>query len=178
VPGQACQAAADLLQIGGDRLARYLIRQFEASLTDGYPNRLTYLSLIAETRSEVGFEYVLDRVRRKDDLPLEDWRYAARALSYTGRDAAVDEALQLLDTQTDPAVLTSAVNTLWRVAEAQDELRPDTLARLLELEQSGSPRLRPLAKGALDRLGSRFPVPERPPLQPAGGDGSGDRVVP
>jgi hypothetical protein len=160
-PGERCKPASDLLVMGGDRLASYLITQFERSLKDGYPDHLTYLSYIAKTESETGFEYVLDRVRRKGELSVDDWRYAARALSHTGQDGAVDEALRLLATETDPGVLDSAVNTLWRVAEARNHLRRDSLEKLLELEASGPPRLQSLASGVLDRLSQNFQVPER-----------------
>jgi hypothetical protein len=139
-----------------------LITQFERSIDAGYPDRLTYLEYIADTRSQAGFEYVRHRVRRGPELELEDHRYAVRALSFTAHDRAIDEALRLLEEETDEGVVSSAIKTLWRVPLARGELRDDALAKLLELKDAGHARVRVNARSGLVELSRRF---DRPALE-------------
>lgn len=172
-PGEPCEAAAKLLRGGGDRLARYLIVQFTESLAAGYPNRLTYLSLIAYTNSNEGFRFVASRVRAGPDLDLADYQNAARALAHTGHRDAIPEAVRLLEQETDLNVLSGAINTLWRVPIATGELDLKVVDRLLsinagELASCG----RFCAQRALDglfRLRDHFDLSELDDFEPANG---------
>jgi hypothetical protein len=159
-PGQRCEPAHRVLVRGGDRLARYLIDQFERSISAGYPDRLTYLEYTASTESETGFQYIRHRVRRGPELGRDDYEYAARALSKTGHDGAIDEAFRLLEEETDEMVLFYAINTLWKVPLERGELRDDALARLLELKDAGHARVRVAARTGLVKLAERFDRPE------------------
>jgi hypothetical protein len=157
-----------LLQFGGDRLARYLIAQFEKSIELGYPDRLTYLSYIAKTKSRTGFDYVKDRVENRSVLSVEDQRYAVRALSHTGQDEAIDIAIDLINTESDHGILGSAMNTLWRVPVHRRELRPGVVDFLMALHRGDlrNGDLRRFAQQALNALRRHFQFdwPEPPEI--------------
>lgn len=55
-----CEPRASLFKSGGDRLAEYLIRQYEESVIQGHPGAGHYMLYIATTGSERGIRYVLD----------------------------------------------------------------------------------------------------------------------
>jgi hypothetical protein len=139
---------------GGDELAYGYIDRFRAAERAGSRERFTLLSYVGYTGSDAALDFLLDRVRRGDELPIEDYRWAVRALSHTGRDEALDEALRLLDESTDKGVRTGAANALWRVSESRGELREDVLERVLELHCH--PRSRRFAPWVLQRLEAAF----------------------
>lgn len=159
-PGRPCEPAHNLMRLGGNRLADYLIRQFELGLEQGYPDRLTYLSYIAYTESDSGFRYIRDRVRNREELSLDDQRYAARALSYTAEPKAIPIAFELLESEHDIGILKSAVNTLWRVPIVTGELSPSVLDTLVALNSGElhDGRLRVTSGRALEYLRSHFDV--------------------
>lgn len=156
-PEQTCEPAARLFREGGDRLARYLIGQYERSLRDGYPSSRTYLNYIAYTQSETGLDYILNRVQETRSRTLEEYHEAVAALSKTGRWGAVDEAVRILDADEPPSIREQAVNTLWRVSIAQNELRPEILDRI-ERYRDGVPDRSMVvpARGAIWRLEQHF----------------------
>jgi hypothetical protein len=61
-----CPEALGLLAGGGNRLAGYLIRQFEENEREGFPNRGTYLRLVAYTESDVATRYLLRLVDQRE----------------------------------------------------------------------------------------------------------------
>lgn len=153
-----CEAAAEVLRSGGNRVAAYLITQYERSVHDGYPNTVTYLTLIAHTHSDVGFEYVRNLVEESEGS-RQARRHAMRALSRTGHPEATDIALRVIQTDPDPGILPTAINTLWKVAIATDELRPDVSDFLIDF--SKDPLYGGYAALALRRLREHgFELPE------------------
>lgn len=158
-PGKPCKPAQRLFRQGGDQLAAYLITQFERTIRDGYPNRYTTLSYIAYTQSETGFRFIRDRVANRDELPMNDRRWAVRALGHTGHPDAIDIAMELID-DPDKGINTGAVNALWRVSIDTGVLREDVLEALLELRD----RRWLSARRAIYYLGEHFDLGIEEPL--------------
>lgn len=132
--GQRCSEREARFAGGGDRLARYLIEQFEASLREGYPDRLTYLSYVAYTHSEAGFQYLTDRVRNRSDLSADDAETAIHALGKTADARAIDEILRVLrDEVDDPRERSAAIRALVWTMERTGSRRDDAVRALRDL---------------------------------------------
>ena len=164
-PGRPCQPAVDLVRGGGDRLAAYLITQYERTLEDGYSNWVTYLTLVGETQSDTGFEFISQRLERQPDLSIEERRALITALSHTAHEEAIDIALGILGSESDVGMLNRSVNVLWRVSIDVGHLRPDVRDLLLERRAEGWIQ----AKRAISYLNGHFGFLEeqgRPKLAP------------
>lgn len=162
-PGRPCKPALDVFRSGGDRLAAYLIEQHRRAERGGYPNLRTGLDLIAYTKSQTGFEFIRDRVANSSGMPIEDRRWAVRSLSKTGHPDAIDIALELVD-DPDRGVMTSAMNTLWRVSVDTGVLRDDVKAVILDRHARGWT----IARYAVIELSKHFDMglEEETPLEP------------
>ena len=133
-PGQRCSETEARFAAGGDRLARYLIRQFEAGLSEGYPNRVTYLSYIAYTHSEVGFQYIADRVRNRSGLSEDDAENSIHALGRTADARAIDETLRVLrDEVAHCRERSAAIRALVWTMERTGSRRDDAIRVLRDL---------------------------------------------
>lgn len=160
-----CEPRQRLFRFGGDRLAGYLIRQFEESLAGGYPGAGHYLLYVATTGSERGIRYVLDEF---ENPKRENGRSAALAgLLDAGDPRAIDLAVRLLN---DPTVTGRAsevaMNVLRRNAEATETISSEgvQVLRRLESEQNTEkPWLRKDAFRALNGLERRGIVAPRVP---------------
>ena len=93
-PREPCVDAGKPLWEGGDRLARYLIAQYEASLDEGYPDTTTIVTAIGGTRSDTGLRY-MERMIKKPRTPRER-KQGLTGLARCNRDEAIDIALQVL----------------------------------------------------------------------------------
>ena len=155
-PGGRCPEAAQPLVDGGDRMARYLIRQYEQSLAEGYPDTATLMTAIGGTASPIGTSYVVERVERPRDETEADFALSALQECRSGR--AVDAALRLLDRapRDDWRSRVQAVRAVEiNLREGKLE-RPDALERLREISgrQDGSPVERKVADRALRAIES------------------------
>lgn len=108
-PGVRCPEAGLPLEAGGDRMAAYLIRQYEESFHGGN-NTQTLLSGVARTRSDTGVAYVLDRTRSpRDKRELDEALYA---IARVGDGRSADAALAVLRTTDDPQIEAVALMAL------------------------------------------------------------------
>lgn len=149
IPG--CAFDWTLLTRDGERMADYLIRQTEASTSEGYPAVGTYLVHIAATQSERGIRYVLDAYNH---APSYVQRIATLQALHRAEDARAArvayEALRgkpLTPHHPDLAMTVLTANLL-----APGAATPEILSFLEELagEQSPRPGMRARAISALD----------------------------
>lgn len=139
-PTGECDEALQLLVGGGDRLARYLIRQIEANDAQGFPNRSTYLRLLGRTESPEAFDYLQRLVSARSAAYAEDaaaihaYLAALEALGRTRRLDVLPEVFPLLQRSHDPDVLIRAVNAADRVQSKHGSL-PEVSAALTALRR-------------------------------------------
>lgn len=119
---------------GGDRLARYLIRQIEASEAEGYPRRAHPLGLVAHTRSETGFTYLRGLVEERESLGSFG-TFAIEALSETRDGRALDDMLGILEEDGPGSPQRSAaIRGIVRLLEDTGSRRRDAVAALRALQ--------------------------------------------
>lgn len=99
-PGERCpnwkERRADLVK-EGDRLAEYLIRQYEASVAEGFFDTQTMLTMIARTESDMATQYLIGLAERpRSDKEL---RFSLSALKECRSDKAIVAALRMLSSQ-------------------------------------------------------------------------------
>jgi hypothetical protein len=134
-PGQRCSEVEQRFSGGGDRLARQLVVQFEAGIREGYADRLTYLNYIAYTHSEVGFQFIADRVRSRADLSDDDAEAAIHALGRTSDARAIDELLRVLrDEVAHSRERSAAIRALVWTLERTGSRRDDAIRALRDLQ--------------------------------------------
>ena len=132
-PGGRCPEAAQPLIDGGERMARYLILQYERSLKEGYQDVATIMTAIGATASRAGTDYVVGRIENPRDDGEAD--HALRALRECRSSDAVDMALRLLDRtpRDDWRSRVQAVRAVEiNLREGKLE-RPDAVERLREI---------------------------------------------
>jgi hypothetical protein len=151
---------------GGDRLALYLIRQYQASVAEGYVDSARFLNYAAHTTSETAFSFItrlLEEARqRRDRVNLLN---ALRALRWTEQPAAIDIALAILATEEDSVVRTDAIEVVRRTVDFTEAHRPDAIEMLhaIEWDESELHPVRRAAWAALNRLARYGLVPDRRP---------------
>jgi len=155
-PGGRCPEAAQPLVDGGDRMARYLIRQYEQSLAEGYPDTATLMTAIGGTASTTGTSYVVEKVERPRDETEADFALSALQECRSGR--AVDAALRLLERvpRDDWRNRVQAVRAIEiNIRDGKLE-RPDAVERLREISArpDASPVERTVAGRALRAIES------------------------
>jgi hypothetical protein len=153
-PGLRCPEAKAPLQAGGDRLASYLIRQYDESLLEGYPDTATILTAIAGTESKTGSLYIESLV----DAPRDDRErdFALSALRECASERCVDAALRVLDRTSalEPATRAAAIRAIAINVDEGKLDRPDAVAALRSLAEADAPGLdRMAAQRALRALG-------------------------
>ena len=135
MPHRRCAEASQPWADGGDRLARYLIHQIEASEAEGYPRRAHDLNLVAHTRSETGFVYLRDLVAQRETLGSFGM-FAIKALSKTRDERALDEMLKILEEGGPGSPQRSAaIRGLVRLLEDTGSRRGDAVAALRVLQR-------------------------------------------
>lgn len=139
-PISTCEEALQILVGGGNRLARYLIRQIEANDAEGFPNRGTYLRLLGETESREAFDYLQRLLRARaaasgeDAASHQEYLTALEAFGRTRRLDVLPEVLPLLERSNDPDVLIRVVNGADRVQTRHGRL-PEVTEALTALRR-------------------------------------------
>lgn len=130
-PGVRCPDAGLPLEAGGDRMAEYLIRHYEASYRGGN-NTQSYLSGVARTRSKTGTQFVIERIRGpRDPREMDEALYAiARVGDAQSVDAALDVLLNTQDSKIEGVALMAVGENLLRMkAEDRPAAAIDALRR-------------------------------------------------
>lgn len=140
-PGERCPRWREMqrpLKQGGDRLAEYLKRQYEASLEEGYMDTQTLLSMIARTHSGTGDAYIGQLVEEPRDR--KELRFSLSALKECGSNRAVDRALDVLSRtpESDPMTRALAIRAVHWNLEAEKLDRPDALRELRSIAARGN----------------------------------------
>jgi hypothetical protein len=124
-----CEEAIALLRGGGDRLASYLITQYERNEAEGYPNHGTYLRLLGHTESTSACSYLTTLAGSRADsfaadpsvLAHQHLIFAIEGLGNTRQMEAIDPTLQMIDRFEDEEVRIRAVNALDRIQSKHGE---------------------------------------------------------
>jgi hypothetical protein len=124
-----CEQAIAPLRGGADRLASYLITQYERNEAEGYPNHGTYLRLLGHTESMSACSYLTTLVRSRADASAADQSvlahqhlvFAIEGLGNTRQIEAIDPALEMIDRFQDEEVQIRAVNALDRIQSRHGE---------------------------------------------------------
>lgn len=162
-PGPICEPRKSLYRQGGDRLADYLIRQYEASVTEGYPGG-AYLAKVTLTGSMRGVRYVVNEYRNPRDSQA---RIAAlHALAAAADPDAIDIAMGLLEQKGNiERIDLLSLSILRQNMEDTRVSRSDASGLLQRLESRDSPKpwLRQSAYRALNSLEAKQVIPPRTP---------------
>ncbi len=156
---------------GGDRLARYFIRQYQASVDEGYVDSAGFLRYAAYTTSETAFSFIarlLEEARQRRDRAV--FRDALVALSRTEQPGAIDIALAVLATDGDFVARAYAIEVLRRTIDLTEARRPDAIdmLRAIEWDESELRSNRRAAWSALNHLARYGLVADRRPHQDFG----------
>lgn len=150
-----CEQAIALLRGGGDRLASYLITQYERNEAEGYPNHGTYLRLLGHSESKSACSYLTTLVRSRADALATDHSvlahqhliFAIEGLGNTRHLEAIDPALEMIDRfGDDEEIQIRAVNALDRVQSKHGEqarVRERLLALRVELDADAAAKQAP-----------------------------------
>jgi hypothetical protein len=136
-----CPEAQDMLRGGGDRLATYLIRQYEGPEPPPPLSRWTYLRLIGHTESTTAFDYLSTLVATQADSVSADpttdtttLTFALEGLGRTKDPRIVPQALALLDRfPQNPDVRIRAVGAVGFV-QLKHGPQPEVITRLTALQ--------------------------------------------
>ena len=133
-----CPEALGMLRGGGNRLARYLIRQHEENKREDLPNQVTYLRLLGHTESSVATDYLItlttlesERLRNDPSLDPVDFQTTLEALGRTRAKAALPAVLAAFGND-HPEIQMRAINAAERI-EAKNGPQPGVREELLEL---------------------------------------------
>jgi hypothetical protein len=135
-PLQPCEDARQRYESGGDRLARYYMRQWEEGIEEGYKPDYGIFEYIGYTRSPVGFQFLVNMYMTDSIDPLTR-QWVARGLLRAKNPAAIDLFLECLD---DPSTTregeTICVNGIgWTLRDTGVD-RPDAVGRLKEIRDA------------------------------------------
>ncbi len=151
--GEYCEKLREFYTAPGERLTRYLIRQYEESVDGGYVSGPHYLVRIGKTRTDLAARYLLGELSHPREPRA---RIAAMtALSYVNDPRVIDAAVGVLDDPTSSVRLrTIATTAIRRNMESLNWASSVGLRRLEEVEQDdGLPlSLRRTAYRNLNRL--------------------------
>ncbi|MGI9431708.1 MAG: hypothetical protein ACR2PQ_05825 [Myxococcota bacterium] len=137
MPRARCRDAFQPYADGGERLARYLVHHIEASHAEGYPRASHYLTLLAYTRSETGFQYL--------SALADEWEPGApayvlsgiQALGKTGDERALDSMLRLLAEEgPDSRAHAHALLGVFRLLDDTGSRRADAVHALRRLRKN------------------------------------------
>lgn len=92
-PQDECPGARERLAGAGDRLARYLVEQFERSDPARFAGRDLYLEYMAFTQSDTAFDFLIARLKSRADLSDSEIGQTVRALGYMGDERVIDEVM-------------------------------------------------------------------------------------
>jgi len=151
---------------GGDRLALYLIRQYQASVDEDYVDSARFLNYAAYTTSETAFSFITrllkEAQQRRDRVTALD---ALGALSRTEQPGAIDIALEILATEGDSATTAYAIQVVRRTIDLTEAHRPDAIDMLhaIEWDEGELRSVRRAAWAALNHLARYGLVPDRRP---------------
>lgn len=151
---------------GGDRLALYLIRQYQASVDEGYVDSAQFLHYAAYTTSKTAFSFITQLLeeaqQRRDRVTLLD---ALGALGRTEQPEAIDIALEILATEGDSATTAHAIQVVRRTVDLTEAHRPDAIDMLhaIEWDESELRSNRKAAWAALNHLARYGLVAHRRP---------------
>ncbi len=168
-PAEQCDEARTLYAAAGSRLTDYLIRQYEASVDEGFLGAPHYLVMIGKTRTNRAVEYLRSELTEPRDPRMR--RYALHALVYVEDARAIDEALPWIDApQADPREREAAITAAQKNAELLGRSDDRLNHKLQVLERAGSEpyNVRYRASRALDALESRGLSPLRTPPEDIG----------
>jgi hypothetical protein len=149
---------------GGDRLARYFIEQYEASLREGYVDAIRFLKYVAYTGSETAFAYLSELIRRgPSQLGSNEYRYALAALAKMLDPRSIDMFLHIVASEEESGIRRIAVSGIGSILDRTEVDRPDAVNALRTIEAAASEAevVRRSAWGALNKLERYGLIPRR-----------------
>lgn len=160
-PAEQCERARSLFAKHGERLTAYLIRQYEASIREGYLGAPHYLVRIGKTRTDRAVRYLVGEVRDPAEPRMR--RYALHGLVYVEDHRAIDEAMAWIRTDVERRVCETAITAAQKNVELLGLRDPRVEERLAGLERDASApyAVRFRASKALDSMESRGLVSPR-----------------
>jgi hypothetical protein len=158
-PVVGCEPRRTTMAYGGDRMAHYLIHQYEMNEATPGCVGAHYLRMIGFARSPVGIQYLLQEIEQPHS-PGRD-QIALSGLRYSASQQAIDKAIEVLGRGDKGHLHASAVYVIRANAILMGHLLPSDEAFLRSLETGREARIAGSASVALKDLEQRGIVEQK-----------------